>query len=521
MANKTKSMLQVRRILQLLSDGQSKREVSRQIGASRNTIDSYETRFNLSGKSYDELRQLSDTDLAAVVYPQKTVKEPDSKRKHIDEHLDYFSNELKRTGVTRELLWDEYRQTVSESYSYSRFCDILSRYRCKKNLAYHNTYTPGELTEFDFAGKKMSYVDRSTGEIVECPVLVFTLPYSSFSYIEPLSSSRLEHLVPAMNRAVEYFGGTTKVTLTDNMKQIVSQTNRYEPSFTLLAEQWSVHYNTALKAARPAKPKDKPSVEKSVHLSYQRIYARMRNETFYSLEELRARVRELLEEFNDRDMFKQGVSRREKFTSEEKHLLRELPGEPFVLKSLTKAKVKPNYHVILGEDWHQYSVPHQYVGQKVTIVYDEQVVEVFIDNMKRIAVHIRDCRRNGYTTLPEHMPESHLKYKEQKGWNEDDFIYKAERIGEQTRIAINKLLGAKAFIEQTYDGCLGVLRLADKYGNDRLEAACKRANTGSRINYKILHNILKNNLDKIQIEENELTLFIPEHENIRGAEAYN
>ena len=86
---------------------------------------------------------------------------------------------------------------------------------------------------------------------------------------------------------------------------------------------------------------------------------------------------------------------------------------------------------------------------------------------------------------------------------------------------MSKLLGSKAFIEQTYDGCLGVLRLADKYGNDRLEAACRRANTGSRINYKILHNILKNNLDKIQIEENELTLFIPDHENIRGAAAYN
>jgi hypothetical protein len=324
-----------------------------------------------------------------------------------------------------------------------------------------------------------------------------------------------------MNRAVEYFGGATKVTLTDNMKQIVTQTNRYEPTFTLLSEQWSVHYNTCLKAARPSKPKDKPSVEKSVHLSYQRINARMRNETFYSLEELRARVRDLLDEFNDRIMFKQGISRRDKFMSEEKHLLRELPAEPFVLKSRTKAKVKPNYHVILGEDWHQYSVPHQYIGHEVVIVYDEKVVEVFIDNLKRIAVHKRDCRRYGYTTLAEHMPESHLKYREQKGWTEDDFIAKASKIGEQTKIAINKLLGAKAFIEQTYDGCLGVLRLADKYGNDRLESACRRANTGSRINYKILHNILKNNLDKIPVVENELALFIPEHDNIRGAEAYN
>ena len=514
-------MLQVRRILQLLSDGHSKREVSRQTCASRNTIDSYEARFFQSGKGYNELLQLPDTELASLVYTSKTIKEPDPRRQHLNEHLDYFLNELGRTGVTRELLWDEYRQTVSENYSYSRFCDILSRHSNKKSPVYHNTYTPGELTEFDFAGKKMSYVDRSTGEIVECPVLVFTLPYSSFSYIEPLASSRLEHLVPAMNCAVEYFGGATKVTMTDNMKQIVTQTNRYEPSFTLLAEQWSVHYNTTLKAARPAKPKDKPTVEKSVHLSYQRINARIRNETFYSLEELRARVRELLDEFNDRPMFKQSVSRREKFISEERHLLRELPAEPFMLKSRTKAKVKPNYHVILGEDWHQYSVPHQYIGQEVIIVYDEQIVEVFIDIIKRIAVHRRDYRRNGYTTLPEHMPESHLKYKEQKGWTEDDFIIRASKIGEQTEIAINKMLGAKAFIEQTYDGCLGVLRLADKYGNERLEAACKRANGGSRINYKILHNILKNNLDKVPVEKNELTLFIPEHDNIRGAEAYN
>jgi transposase len=521
MANKLKSMLQVRRILQLLSGGHSKREVSRQTGASRNTIDSYEARFYQAGKGYNELLQLSDIELASLVYPSRTIKESDLRRQYLNEHLDYFIKELDRTGVTRELLWDEYRQSVPESYRYSQFCELLSRHIRKKSPVYHNTYMPGELTEMDFAGQKMHYVERLTGEIVECPVFVCTLPYSSLSYVEPLRSSRLEHLVPAMNRAVEYFGGVTRVTLTDNMKQIVTQSNRYEPTFTLLAEQWSIHYNTALKATRPAKPKDKPAVEKSVHLSYQRINARMRNETFYSLEELRARVRELLDEFNDRLMFKQGVSRRNKFMSEEHHLLRELPSDPFALKSRTRAKVKPNYHVILGEDWHQYSVPHQYIGQNVIIVYDEQVVEVFIDNLKRIAVHKRDFRRNGYTTLPEHMPESHLKYSQQKGWTEDDFISRASKIGEQTKITINKMLGAKAFIEQTYDGCLGVLRLADKYGNDRLEAACKRANTGSRINYKTLHNILKNNLDKIPSADKELTLFIPEHNNIRGAEAYN
>jgi transposase len=521
MANKTKSMLQVRRILQLLSDGYSKREANRQTGISRNTIDSYELRFRQSGKSYNDLLQLSDTELGDIIYGKVIVKEQGPRRTYLNEHLDNYLNELTRTGVTRELLWQEYRQEQHDGYSYSQFCELLSQHSYKSNPVYHNTYAPGELLEIDFAGTKLSYVERTTGEIIECPVLVCTLPYSSFSYIEPLASARLEHLIPAMNNAMDYFGGVPKIVLSDNMKQFVTQSNRYEPSFTLLAEQWSVHYNTCLKATRPVKPKDKPSVEKSIHLSYQRINARMRNETIYSLSELKHRVRDLMEESNIRPMYKQGLCRKDRFINEEKPTLRDLPAEPFTLKYRTKAKVKPNYHVILGEDWHQYSVPHQYIGHEAIIVYDDQVVEIFIGNMQRIAVHKRDCRRNGYTTLAEHMPESHLRYKEQKGWTEEDFISRASRIGEQTELTINNLLGSKAFIEQTYDGCLGVLRLAEKYGNDRLEAACRRANTGSRINYKIIHNILKNNLDKIPTKENELSLFIPDHENIRGAEAYH
>lgn len=513
-------MLQVRRILQLLSDGYSKREVNRLTGASRNTIDSYAVRFQQTGKHYKDLLQLSDAELAGVVYSKETAKDRDPRRKYLSENIDYYLNELKRRGVTRELLWEEYRELQSDGYGYSQFCELLSKFGSIKHPVYHNTYVPGELFEIDFAGAKMSYIDRTTGEVIECPVLVSTMAYSSYSYIEPLASCRMEHLVPGLNRALEYLGVVPKVTLTDNMKQLVAQSSRYEPSFTLLAEQWSVHYNTCLKATRVAKPKDKPSVEKSVHLSYQQINAKMRNEVMYSLSELKGRVRDLLEEFNNRKMYKQEASRRDRFNNEEKPMMRELPGEPFTLKYSTKAKVKPNYHVILGQDWHQYSVPHQYIGQDVIIVYDEKEVEIFIGKMQRIAVHKRDIRRNGYTTLAEHMPESHRKYKEQKGWNEEDFLLRASRIGEQTKIAINTLLGSKTFIEQTYDGCLGVLRLADKYGAERLEAACKRANTGIRINYKIIQNILKNNLDKIVLKENELTLFIPDHENIRGADVY-
>jgi len=226
-----------------------------------------------------------------------------------------------------------------------------------------------------------------------------------------------------------------------------------------------------------------------------------------------------LDVLNNRPQYKNMPSRREQFEQEEKHLLRPLPDHPFVLKKSTQAKVKLNYHVILGEDWHQYSVPWEYIGQQTRILYDSEVVEVFI-GLKRIAVHQRNFRRNRYTTLPEHMPESHLHYKKQRGWTGDDFLEQASRIGNETSASIERILASRAFPEQTYDACLGTLRLADKYGKERLEAACSRANKGMRINYKTILSILKNNLDQVAPVPRDLFTIIPEHENIRGAESY-
>jgi len=210
----------------------------------------------------------------------------------------------------------------------------------------------------------------------------------------------------------------------------------------------------------------------------------------------------------------------ERFLKEEKYFLRTLPPEPFIMKHRANAKVKRNYHVILGEDWHQYSVPFQYIGKKTVLIYDASEVEVYL-GLKRIAIHKRDYRRNGYTTLKEHMPESHKKYHEQRGWTRDDFINAARRIGEYTTLIIDRILQSRAFIEQTYDACQGILRLADKYGTDRLEAACRRASQGTRLNYTTIRTILENNQDKIQKREENLKLpFLPPHENIRGPESY-
>jgi transposase len=512
-------MLQIRRFITMLKDGCSQREISRTTAIHRRTIKEYYQRITQIPKSYSELLKLSDGELSELVYPLERVYQPDIRQQWLNERIEYYIKELSRIGVTRQLLWEEYITEQPDGYKYSKFCECLSQYKTKHQATLNLVHLPGDKIEIDFAGHSLYYADITTGELIECPVLVCTLPYSSFSYVEPLISSKQEHLIPALNRALEYIGGVPKTVVSDNMAQVVVKACKYEPVFTELMEQWSLHYQTTLKATRVKKPKDKPTVEKTVHLAYQQIYARLRNETFNNIEELKKRTKVLLGEFNTRPMYKKEMSRIDRFLQEEKPYIRDLPEQAFILKHKAKAKVKKNYHVILGEDWHQYSVPHQYLGQDVELIYDEQVVEIFL-NLKRIAVHKRNYRKNDYSTLREHRTEAHQRYLEQKAWTSDDFTSMASRIGINTENVIRIMLSSKYFIEQTYDGCIGILRLADKYGEGRLEAASKRALQGSRVNYRILKNILVNNLDKAPLIT-QLDLFIPDHENIRGAEAFN
>lgn len=517
MANNVKGMLQIRRMLQLLEESRSKRSISRDLGISRNTVDCYERRVKLSGLTLSQLLLLRDGELSQFIYDPITTQSTNSRQKEFDSKLSYFLKELNRTGVTRQLLWQEYIVIHPEGYAYTQFCERLSQGKQLRNVVMHLEHSPGEKMEVDFAGKKLSYIDPVSKTKLECPVLICVLPYSKLTYVEALSNATQENVYGSLSRAFRYFEGVTQSVLSDNMRQYVIQSNRYEPTFNSLAEQWAVYYNTTLTAARVVKPRDKATVEKHVHISYLRIFAPLRNHVFYSLDALNICIMECLETHNNTPMQNTHISRREHFNNEEKNSLKPLPADDFIVRHRVKAKVQRNYHVILGEDMHQYSVPYIHVGKEVQIVYDHHEVEVFLD-MQRIALHVRTSRRNGYTTKEEHMPKKHLRYKETKGWDADYFLAQGIKIGINTQSVIARLLARNQFPEQTYNTCLGILSLGRKYGNDRLEAACRLAMTVASTSYQIVCNILKNNRDK---EETTDEIFnLPTHENIRGKEAF-
>ena len=519
MANKIKPMFQIKRILQLTFEGKSERWISKYLNISRPTVKDYLGRFRLSDKTFDELLKMNDQELGEIAYKKILPRKRDKRYEELHKKFSDMEKELSNTGVTKQLLWVEYRNEFENGYGYTQFCEHFSNYLQRKNVVMHLVHKPGEILQVDFAGAKISYIDRSTGELIECPVLVCVLPYSGYMYVEALPSQEQSHLVDGLNRALQFLGGVPLAIKSDNMKQFVKKSCRYEPVFTEVFEQWMAHYNTTLLAARVKKPRDKASVENSVQISYLRMYAPIRNEEFNSIQEINKAFLRQLEIHHKINFQKKPYCRYDTFMESEKHTLKPLPAEEFTIKHVTKAKVQMNYHVLLGEDKHYYSVHFSHVGKQTRLVYDGDTVEIYID-LNRVAVHKRNYKSNDYTTLDEHMPEEHRRYKQAQGWDAEYFLNRASTIGTNTTEIFKKIIGAKYFPEQTYNSCKGILRLNDKYGSDRLEAASIRALQGHKYNYGTLNNILKNNLDKQPVYTQGNLFDLPKHENIRGAQAY-
>ena len=497
--NKLISMEKVTLIKQLHAQGHSIRAISRKTGVHRKTVALY-----LSG---DRDRSQEESALK------------DERLSTLAGFFPYYDRELSRVGVTRQLLWGEYRETCPDGYGYTQFCEHYSRYRSSlpRDAVMHLEHVFGDCLQVDFAGKQLSFFDPSTKETVACPVLVCVLPASGYTYVEALPSAHSEHLFRGLNHCLEYMGGVPRNVLSDNMRQFVLKNSRYEYTFTDLALQWSVFYGTNLEATRVNRPRDKASVESHVHISYMRIYARLRNEQFNSLASLNRRVIELLDGHNDCLLSRRTESRRDIFLSCERPLLSPLPREPFLPKHTTKATVQKNYHVELGEDKHFYSVPFRYLGQMTTLVYDRMNVEVFI-GMERIAAHRRNCRQWGYTTLPEHMPGDHSYYTKALGWTREHFEDIARKAGAFSEALFKKVMDSKKFVEQSYRSCMGLKRLMEKFGQNRFESACRKAVEAGGSSYGIVATILKNGMDQNEAQNN--TSVIPEHENIRGEEEY-
>ena len=502
-------------IIKYQSQGKPIKQIARLLGISKNTVKVYIRQFeahHINGNEDERHTQCEPH------RPCESEADSDIRRdKELQVLLPQYYKELSKVGVTRQLLWEEYKTLHPDGFSYSRFCRKLKTYRRQLEVTIRMEHEAAYRLSVDYTGKKIPYVDTNTGEEKYAEVLVCTLPHSAYTFAYAVASQRQEDFISGINAALVYIGGLPKVIQSDNLKSFVAKADRYEPTFNQLCIQMSSFYGVEIEATRSGKPKDKASVERHVSIIYNKLFGPLREETFTSIEQINTAFKPLIEKLNKAKLQGKEHSREDIFLENEKPHLSELPCQMFEVQRSTTAKVQMNYHVILGEDRHQYSVPYTFVGKRTQLVYTTSYVHVYCDS-ERIAVHSRDKRNHAYTTLPAHMPEKHQRFLERKGWDATYFKRQARKIGDNTLWAMTEILQSKSLIEQTYNACLGLLSLEGKYSSSRLESACAKARTTHRVNYGIVKNILKNKTDMIEKQPDLFSL--PTHDNIRGADNY-
>lgn len=520
MANKPIKMQRIRQVLLLTQQGYSRRKVAQMTGVHRSVINRYLAKCDTNLVSYDELLALSDQALSELLW-EDSIPDGDMRRQaEFEAFYPYIEKELTRLGVTRYLLHRVYLEKYPDGYRYSQFCDLILRRSKAPDVSMVMPCIAGEIMQVDFAGSKLSWCDPDTGEVHQGEVLIVTFPFSGMDFVKVLRSQRQEDFIDGLRSALEYFNGVPQCLRIDNLKSGVIKANRYEPTFNTLLVEFCNHYQMGMDATRVAKPKDKAHVERHVTLAYQRIYAPLRDQQFYSLSELNAAILPLLEDHHGRVFRHHKKGRRDLFDTEEKPLLKPLPDTPFKSKLRKKAKVQKNYHVVLSnadDTTHYYSVPYQYVGKEVQIIFDTENVEVYC-NYVRIAFHQRNYSRTRYSTISYHMPEKHQHV--QNGMDPEFLFTRAAQLGIHVEQFIRKLLDRGQYYPTNYKSCQGVLNLTREYSAQRIDCACERALYFNNINYKTILEILKKNLDKATpLPYTEMQPITP-NPNVRGSQSY-
>jgi transposase len=300
----------------------------------------------------------------------------------------------------------------------------------------------------------------------------------------------------------------------DNLKSGVKRASSYEPDLNPTYQDMAAHYGVAVLPARVREPRDKAKVETAVQIVERQILARLRNHTFFSLQELNRELSRLLAELNAKPFQKLPGSRQSMFESLDRPALAPLPATPYQFAEWKKASVHIDYHVEVGG--HYYSVPYQLVRKQLDVRITATVVECFHKG-NRVASHRRSMLQGQHTTVREHMPPRHRKYAD---WTPERFLRWAAKVGPHTVGLAEKILATRAHPEQAYRTLLGIMRLGSSYSEQRLEAACARALAINAASFRSVKSILKNGLDTKPLPDKEAQAQPIIHDNIRGAQYY-
>jgi transposase len=493
-------------VLRLHAEGLSKRKIAASLSIGATSAGECVRRATRAGLSWPLPENLDEDALERLLYPPPTAAAADTRPQP-----DWAAvhRELRRPGVTLQLLWEEYRSTYPEGYGYSRYCDFFRAWEGRLSPTMRQLHAAGERMFVDYAGKTLEVIDGTTGEVRVCQLFVAALGASSYTYAEATFTQSLVDWIGSHVRAFSFFTGVASLTVSDNLKSGVTKACFYEPAVNRTYADMAAHYGTAIVPARPKKPRDKAKVEVGVQVATRWITAKLRNRRFFSLTELNSAILELVMHLNNRVTRHLGASRRLLFDEIERAALKRLPVEPYVYAEWKEVRVGIDYHIEV--DRHYYSVPFRLLREVVWARFTARTVEAF-HRGKRVAVHMRSSAPRKHTTVREHMPSSHQRYAD---WTPERIKRQAAEIGRNTAALVEIIMRERTHPEQGFRACMGITKLVKSYSSERVEAACERALQIGARSFTSVKSILKNNLEtkrpKAATDVSAIT-----HNNIRG-----
>ncbi len=474
---------------------------------SSSTAHTYISKLKETKISYQEVLKMTEDELKKFFIPEKTINHSTSKSP-LD--FEYFHNELKSKGVTLQLLYEEYIENDPDGYGRSQFYSLFRSWKKTLKPSMKQIHKHGDKMFVDFSGTKPYYVDPHSGEIIETDFFVAVLGGTSYTYACAVPDQTIRSFISCNIKSLEYFKGCPNSIVPDNLKAAVTRADYYDPDINKTFADMAEHYDVAVLPTRVAKPKDKSKVENAVLNTQRRIIAALRNQIFFSLEELNEAIAKELEKFNNRPMQLSGKSRYELFIEFEQKELKPLPDKRFEIFQWKSAKVSLEYHIRVDDSY--YSVPYTLIGKKIDVRHNNRTVEAFYKG-QRVACHLKSAKENECITDKSHMCHEHLHYLE---WTPEKIKQQAQLIGTETSRFIQQIFDNKKSVDNAFRGALGIIRLSKEYSSERLEVACELALAAGAYNYRNVKHILTNGMDQVDQEINKNQNRPVDHSNLRG-----
>lgn len=482
--------------------------------ASKSAVSNITSRFEKSGLEIQQALALPDRDLMIRLFPEPGVSAPRTDKPHPDWNTVHA--ELSKKGMTRLLLWQEYKEQHPDGYGYSQFKEYYNRYRRSLNPSMRQIHYAGDKLFVDFSGVTMPIVDPISTEISRAQIFVAVLGASGYTFVHAVGSQSTEAFIECHNAAFSFYGGVPNQIVPDNLKAAVISHRRGKVVLNESYADMGRHYGVAIVPARPYHPQDKGKVEAGVKGIQRWILMKLRQRTFFDIDELNEALAELLDAYNDRIVRRIGQSRRALFESLDRPALHPLRSEAYRYREHKRATVGIDYHIEL--EGNGYSVPYEYLGKKVDVWYSRQSVSISCRG-EVIATHPRLSHPRQDSTLSEHMPPQH-RYQYEK-WNPQRIANWARQVGDETLALMEEIMQRRSHPVRGYRSCMAILNLSRTYGDEALELTCAKARRLGIQSVASIESILKR---KSYLETSEHprvnnTLFI-QHENLRDSGVY-